>query len=228
MNRKLFLKAASVLAVSSMKGLPALYAATEEVKSASIPIIDTHQHLVDFKRFGQNWSRPPVPGNYGMEEYLQATEGLNFVKAVYMEVAVPAERRHEEALYALELCKDQSNPTVAAVIKADVYSSDFQNYMLQFKDSPYIKGIRGSFGDPKALTGNLLIENVRALGEMNMSLDFSVLPASLPAMLGLVRSCPGTRFLINHCGNVDPRAFLDPALGYGKADHDGRQLQNRM
>jgi len=222
MDRKKFLAAASVMTIASLRGTSLLEAAVNS-GARPVPMIDTHQHLVDFERFGKTWSRPPVSGNFGMEEYLDAMEGLNLRKAVYVEVAVPQERRHEEALYAIELCEDKSNPTIAAVIKADLYSEDFIEYMSQFKAHPCIKGIRGGFKSSEDILNKQIIQNVRGLGSLNMGLDFSLPPTWFLAMSKLVELCPETRFLINHCGNVDPRAFIEPIGKFGKPDHDPDQ-----
>src|SRR5690554_2709810 len=175
MKRKTFLKAVSVMGVST---LSAKLAASETFNSKvkALPIIDTHQHLVDFNRFGPDWARPPVKGNFGIDEYKKVIKGLNVVKAVYMEVAVPEHRRHEEALYAIELCKDQSNPTVAAVIKKDLYDPKFSDYMSQLEQSPDIKGIRGSFKLLEDMTIDRIVNNVRTFGAMNMSLDIALSP----------------------------------------------------
>ncbi len=222
MNRKRFIAAASVMTFSSIRGVSLLQAAVTDGRRP-LPMIDTHQHLVDFERFGKAWSRPPVSGNFGMKEYLQAMEGLNLKKAVYVEVAVPQERRHEEALYAIELCNDKSNPTVAAVIKADLYAADFISYMSQFKEFPCIKGIRGGFKSSDDILNEQIIKNVKGLGSLNMGLDFSLPPTWFLAMSKLVELCPETRFLINHCGNVDPRAFIEPIGKFGMPDHDPGQ-----
>jgi predicted TIM-barrel fold metal-dependent hydrolase len=56
-----------------------------------------------------------------------------------------------------------------------------------------------------------------------MSLDFTISPAWLPSVAELIKKCPGTRFLVNHCGNVDPRAFLNPATISGKPNHDANE-----
>lgn len=218
--------AASVVTIASVKGGSLLNAALAE-PARRLPIVDTHQHLVDVKRFGESWSRPPVRGNYGIAEYREATSGLNFVKAVYVEVAVPTEKRHEEALYAIEMCKDNSIITAGAVIKADIYDPGFVNYMSQFKTSPCIKGIRPSFSSQESLMSDQLIKNVKALGEMNMSMDFTLMPSWLPAIYELAKACPGTTFMINHCANVDPRAFLKTDA-YGKASHDAGEWVKNM
>jgi predicted TIM-barrel fold metal-dependent hydrolase len=142
------------------------------------------------------------------------------VKAVYMEVGVPAARRQEEALYAIEMCKDKSNPTVAAVISGDLKSPEFESYISQFKDSTYIKGIRYGFRSIAEMQDPQLIKNIEILGKLNMSLDFTISPAWLPSIANLIKTCPGTRFLVNHCGNADPRAFLNPSSISGKPNHD--------
>jgi predicted TIM-barrel fold metal-dependent hydrolase len=220
MNRKKFLATASVLAIASIKGSSVLYAANSLKK---IPLVDTHQHLADLVRFGKGWTSPPVPGNYDMKAYFEATRNVNMVKAVYMEVGVPAARRQEEALYAIEMCKDTSNPTRGAVISGDLKSSEFETYISQFKDSAYIKGIRYGFRSIAEMQDPQLIKNTELLGKLNMSLDFTISPAWLPAIANLIKTCPGTRFLVNHCGNADPRAFLDPASISGKPNHDANE-----
>ncbi len=226
MDRKKFLKAASVITLASLEGASFM----NDVFAGSLkrlPIIDTHQHLVDTRRFGANWSRPPIPGNYGVEEYQKAVKGLNLVKSVYMEVAVPTEKRREEALYAIELCNDKSNSTVGAIIRADLYDPGMKNYLSEFKNSSCIKGVRGSFNSRESVMDDQVVKNVRILGEMNMSLDFSLLPSFLAPACELVKACPETTFLVNHCGNVDPRAFLSTDA-YGKADHNANEWQDAM
>jgi len=222
MNRKKFLASASVLALATIPG-SSLLSASLRNPSKPLPIIDTHQHLADIIRFGKAWTSPPVPGNYDMKAYMEAIRNVNMVKAVYMEVAVPVSKRHEEALYAIEMCKDKSNPTVAAVISADLKSPDFESYITQFKGSEYIKGIRYGFRSIAEMKDPQLIRNVEVLGRLNLSLDFTISPAWLPSVAELIKKCPGTRFLVNHCGNVDPRAFLNPATISGKPNHDANE-----
>lgn len=70
------------------------------------PIIDTHQHLWN-SRFNLTWPKPPInEGEFMLPEYRSEAKGLNFVKSVYMEVAVPKAQRREEALFALDLCEE--------------------------------------------------------------------------------------------------------------------------
>ena len=78
-----------------------------------IPIIDTHQHLWDLKKFKLAWVKDgdPLNASYTPKEYAIATEGLNVVKSVYMEVDVVEEQQQAEADYLIELIKSKTAPT---------------------------------------------------------------------------------------------------------------------
>jgi predicted TIM-barrel fold metal-dependent hydrolase len=220
MNRRKFLKSSSlVLAGTCANPLSEIL----PVELRLFPIVDTHLHLVDFARFGRDWAHPPVSGNFSMREYEKAIEGLNITKAVYVEVAVPKDRRHEESLYAIELCETKSNPVQGAIIKADIYSNDFEDYMSEFIEAPYIKGIRGSFTSQSEILDDQVVKNIRVLGKMKMNLEFSIPTGWLRYIPELVSLCPETVFIVEHCGNVDPRAFFASEALAGKADHDRDQ-----
>lgn len=206
MNRKEFITSTSLFALTAFPVTSILSAS----KKSLLPVIDTHQHLWDTVRFNEGWSSSPMKRNFDMAAYKAAIQGRNIVKSVYIEVAVPPDKRREEALYAIEMCMDKSSPTSVAIIAADLNSIDFKSYLSEFTDSPYIRGIRHKFRNPEEITNPLVIENVKFLGEMNMSLDFSVPPLWLPHMADLIGHCPSTMFLVNHSGNVDPKAFFGP------------------
>jgi L-fuconolactonase len=228
MDRRKFLYSSSIAAVASLTNASILSA--KKLKSDElIPIIDTHQHLWDIERFKIGWSKPPLPRNFNMQDYLEATKGLNVVKSVYMEVAVPPDKRHEEALYAIEVCKDKSNPTVAAVISVDPNRTDFKEYMSEFIRSPFIKGIRYFFKSGEEIIDDQVVKNITSLGEMGMSFDLVVPPKWLPQAIKLVRFCPRTRFIVDHCGNADPKAFFKPGRELPKPpEHDAETWKTDM
>src|SRR5262245_29885584 len=82
MNRREFLAAsAAALAVAAEDKQP---------MSEPLPIIDTHQHLWDLTKFKLPWVQKGshLDRNYVMSDYREATQGLNVVKTIYMEVDV--------------------------------------------------------------------------------------------------------------------------------------------
>jgi len=206
MSRRDFVKGASQIALAASSVFPLRSSGKES--PAPIAIIDTHQHLWDLSRFKLTWLSPPLDRSFVTKDYIEATQGLNIVKAVYMEVAMPAEQRLQEAEYVTELCKDPSSLTRAAVIAGSPAEDGFEVYIRQFKGSPCIKGIRGAFSSAKQMSDEQVIRNLRLLGELGMRFDLNVPPPSLAEATQLVDQCPSTRFVLDHCGNVDPVAFF--------------------
>ena len=211
----------TALAASSL-GLPgARPAGADEAqpsdKPPMLPIVDTHQHLWDLSKLRLPWLKPGTElyRSYVTKDYLAAIEGLNVVMAVYMEVAVAPEHKLAEAEHIIEVCRRTDNPTVAAVIGGEPASDGFKAYITRFKDSPYVKGVRQILpqtkGDEGLYAQKRFARGVQLLGELGMSFDLCMPPARLPDAVKLVDACPNTRFILDHCGNADPKWFRRPA-----------------
>jgi predicted TIM-barrel fold metal-dependent hydrolase len=180
-----------------------------------LPIIDTHQHLWDLDKFQPPWlSGAPeiLAKSYVTKDFLAATEGLNVVKAVYMEVDVDPKQQVEEAEHVIELSQSDQHPTAGAVISGRPNSASFEPYITRFKDSPYIKGVRQVLHVPNTPRGLCLekqyVASIRLLGELGMSFDLCMRPTELADGAELAKLCPDTRFIVDHCGNADPKAFM--------------------
>lgn len=220
MNRRTFIRqtAAATMATGLLDSVNA-------AESKSPLIIDTHQHLWDLTKQKLPWlSGVPAVLNqsYRTEEYRAATEGLN-IRAVYMEVDVAPEQHVAEAELVLDLARSGKNPTIAAVIGGRVASPGFADYVKQFKGNPLVKGVRQVLHVPEAPSGYCLQENfvrsVRLLGEQGMSFALCMRPTDLTDGAKLVAQCPGTRFVLDHCGNPDLKCFRAPRAGEEKAKH---------
>ena len=202
-DRRTFLKHAASLAAAPLLGS----AAPKE--DEMLPIVDTHQHLWDLTKFRLPWLKKGDVFNksHVMADYLQATAGLNVVKTVYMEVDVAPEQQTEEAEYVIDLCRRADNPMAAAVISGRPASDGFAKYIGQFRDSAYIKGVRQVLHVDSTPPGYCLdekfIKGVRLLGEMGKSFDLCMRAKELPDAAKLIDACPGTRFILDHCGNPD-------------------------
>ena len=184
------------------------------VKTVRLPIVDTHQHLWDLTKFKPPWlgDAPEVlRKSYTTKHFLEATRGLNVVKAVYMEVDVDPLQQVQEAEHVIRLSKNSDHPTAAAVISGRPNSAGFEAYITRYKDSPYIKGVRQVLHPPETRQGLCLekqfVKSMQLLGRLGKSYDLCMRPTELGDGVKLADQCPDTRFIVDHCGNADPKAF---------------------
>jgi predicted TIM-barrel fold metal-dependent hydrolase len=182
----------------------------QPVKSqADLPIVDTHEHLWDLTKLNLPWTKdsPELGRSFVTKDYLAATQGLNVVKSVYMEVDVEPSQQVQEAEYVIDLCERKDNPMVGAVISGRPASEEFRAYIMKYKDSPHIKGVRQVLHGPSNPAGFCLdkqfVKSVQLLGELGMSFDLCLRSGELGDGEKLVAQCPHTRFVVDHCGNMD-------------------------
>ncbi len=200
-TRRQFLQQAAALSIAV--GLPAIIAADEPM-----PIIDTHQHLWDLSRFRLPWLKGDAKLNrsFLMEDYRQATQGLNVVASVYMEVDVEPSQQAAEADYVLELIHKGGTPMVGAVISGRPEAKGFADYLSRYKDQPAIKGLRRVLHAADTPVGHCLdsrfIDGIRLLGRSGLSFDLCMRPAELGDAAKLLDACPDTSFVLDHCGNA--------------------------
>lgn len=172
-----------------------------------IPIIDTHQHLWDLSKFKLPWlaQEPSLNRCYLPEDYRRASEGLNIVKSVYMEVDVEPSQQEAEARYVLDLCDTEKSLPFAAVISGRPASEGFAAYLDLFRDRKALKGLRQVLHGPSTPIGYCLdpkfVEGIRTLGKKGLSFDLCIRSDDLPNVAKLLDLCPDTQFILDHCGN---------------------------
>ena len=180
----------------------------------ALPIVDTHQHLWDRTRLNIPWladASEILRQNYRTEEYREATRGLE-VRAVYMEVDVEAGQKTAEVDYVVALGRERDNPMVGAVVGGVVAADGFADYVRRIAaHRPFVKGVRqvlhGSGTPAGFCLQGAFVRGVRLLGENNLSFDLCIRPTELADAVRLTEQCPDTRFILDHCGNADPKAF---------------------
>lgn len=190
-----------------------LFPALGTAASGGLPIVDTHQHLWDLARLRLPWldGAGTLNRSHVMKDYLEATAGLGVVQAVYMEVDVAADQKQAEADQILDICRRGDSPTVAAVIGGPVGGEGFAKYIEQFRGSPFIKGVRHLLIRSETRGGRFFteqfVQDIRRLGELGMCFDLCISAEELGDAVRLVDRCPGTRFVLDHCGNADVQRF---------------------
>lgn len=211
MNRRQFLQTASASTLASCSSLNAPDAL----------IIDTHQHLWDRRIISPPWldGAPEVlRHDFVTTDYLKANAGLN-VKAIYMEVDVAPKDHGKEADDIVAQCLAGNTPTIAATIGGRPSSPHFETYVKRYAGNGIVKGLRqvlhGGSTPPGYCLSPDFIRGMHTLGQHALNFELTMRPTELNDGAKLIRECPETRFVLDHCGNGDPKAFnpkLAPSL----------------
>lgn len=175
-----------------------------------IPIVDCHQHLWDLDKQKLPWltGTGPLIRNFVMKDYLESIKGTGIAKAVYMEVDVANDEKIAEGELLTDICKKADSPTVAAVIGCIPDASGFGDYLRHWKGNKYIKGFRTVlFGDGERCLKPEFVKAIQQVGEAGFSFDLCMSPVGLANGVKLVEKCPGTRFIVDHCGNVEIKSW---------------------
>jgi L-fuconolactonase len=190
----------------------AAWAQSQANRDDRLPIIDTHQHLWDLKKFELPWlaDYETLRRSYLLADYWNAARGTNIVKTIYMEVDVTPKQRQAEVDYVVALVRQPENRMAAAVVGGQPESPRFGDYVRGLKSSGVVKGIRAPVrsrgsGESFELDRDF-VAGVRLLGENGLSFDINVSPDQLPRAAALIDQAPDTRFVLDHCGNIAPVA----------------------
>lgn len=176
------------------------------------PIIDTHQHLWDLEVVACNWMTDntlPIARSFRPADYAAAIEGLGVVQSIYMEVDVKMDLLPVELDYVTGICESGSTTMVAAVVGGYPSEAGFARWVEPLRGHRHVKGIRQVIHEAVTPPGYCLTDDfvagVRLLGKLGLTFDICIRPEELRDAAELIARCPGTRFVLDHCGNARVR-----------------------
>lgn len=168
-----------------------------------IPIIDTHVHLWDVQRLDYPWLNdvPAIRKTFLIEDFQNASENFAINKMVFVQCECLPEQCLLELEFVMEQArKDERIQGIVAYAPME-QGSNVTNLLDTYKQNPMIKGVRRMYDDnPKLCTSDSFLEAVHLLPKYNLSFDISILPSSAPTTISMVKSCPGTLFVLDHLG----------------------------
>lgn len=175
-------------------------------------MIDTHIHLLEPDRFTYAWTAgfPALAGKFDLSDYQKIIQGLGIEAGVFMEV--DCEESTAEASRFCSLAEHSESVIRSAVAAARPESPDFER-SIEAIMHPRLAGVRRVLHtQPDDLSQSRLFrEHVNRLGGMGLTFDLCVLQRQLPLALDLVRACPQTTFILDHCGVPDISGNNAPA-----------------
>jgi len=169
------------------------------------PIIDTHFHIWDaeiFKLPTLDVYPTQLKRKYTLDDYQKAIQGTNITKSIYTEVDTIKEQHQQETDMIIDICHDGSNAVIGATIAGDLSSKDFPTYIQQYAKKNVVKSVRHNLflADPSVTTSPIFLENTRLLGKLGLMCDLVMPSAKIMQGVDLVKACPDTQFVIDHCG----------------------------
>jgi L-fuconolactonase len=175
------------------------------------PIVDAHVHLWDPTRMEIPWLSgvPPINRPMGLDDYSAATDGLDVLGLVYLQVEV-------HPVYALIEARDlvtlaASDARIKGVVPwAPLELGETARYFLEelVALGPLVKGVRRIVQDepdPEFCLQPRYVEGTRLLGELGLTADLCCNFRQLAPTVELVRCCPGTEFILDHIAKPNIR-----------------------
>lgn len=167
--------------------------------------IDTHQHLLYPETFSYSWTNelPPLQKPFRLDDYEMAASSTKVTSTLFMEVDVDDGQSRAEAAFFCNLA-EQDNILAGVIASARPENTGFEDY-LQEINHPRLKGIRRIFHvQPDDLMRDARVRsNIARLAEHRLTFDLCVLQRQLPLAADLVKACPDTQFILDHCGVPD-------------------------
>lgn len=180
-------------------------------------LIDTHLHLWNPAQFRIPW----LDGNellnraYGVESFCEHTVGLNIAAMVYVQVEVAPAYALLEAQHVAQLAAHE--PRLQGIVAwAPLEDGECVRSILEalVAIGPLVKGVRRILqgeSDPAYCLQPSFVRGVELLAAYGLSFDICIYHYQLPAVIELVRQCPGVTFILDHIAKPDiRRGVLDP------------------
>ena len=185
-----------------------------------VPIVDSHVHLWDPEKVEIPWlsNVPPINVKRDLDDYAQATSGLDVQGLVYLQVEVAPPYALMEARDLVNLAR--SDKRVMGIVPwAPLEYGDKVRYFLEeiAAIGPEIKGIRRIVQDepdPEFCLHPRYIEGTRALPDFGLTADLCCNFRQLGPTVELVRQCPNTQFILDHIAKPNIRGGeMEPWAG---------------
>ena len=181
----------------------------------SIPITDTHQHLIYPDQWPYSWTDgiPQLAGKaFRYADYQRAIAGAGVTKTIFMETSPDDPHFTAETRFVYELAAQPGSLIAGVIANCRLEEPGFEKYLAGILH-PKLVGLRRILHVvPDELSQQSgFVENVRLIGRQGLTFDMCFLARQLPLALELARKCPGTQLILDHCGVPDVAAqALDP------------------
>jgi L-fuconolactonase len=177
------------------------------------PIIDSHIHLLDQKRFGYAWASdaPALNRDWTPDDLAASAKPYEIEGFVFVEVDVDKPQYLDEAEWVDGLSKRDRRVLGAVACLPMERGAAIEPEMARIAKLGVIRGVRRLIQnkpDPEFVLKSGFLEAIRLLPKYNLSFDVCIFHPQLPNTLKMMRLCPEVAFVLDHIGKPGVKAGL--------------------
>jgi L-fuconolactonase len=167
------------------------------------PIIDSHVHLLDQKRFRYGWAsgEPALARDWGIDELMRSAKPYEIEGVVFVEVDVDMPQYLDEADWIDGLARTDGRLKGAVVCLPLEQGAALEGEIARVAGLKTTRGVRRLIQnqpDPEFMLRPGLIEALKLLPKYGLSFDICIYHPQLGPTLEMVRRCPEVSFVLDH------------------------------
>jgi L-fuconolactonase len=180
------------------------------------PIIDSHIHLLDQRRFAYSWASgaPALERNWTPDDLAKAAKPYELDGFVFVEVDVDMPQYLDEAQWVDGLARHDRRVMGAVVCLPLERGAAIEPEIARVAKLKTTRGVRRLIQnqpDPEFVVKPSFLQALRLLSKYNLSFDVCIFHPQLSNTLTMMRQCPEVSFVLDHIGKPEIKAaLLDP------------------
>jgi L-fuconolactonase len=169
------------------------------------PIIDSHIHLLDQKRFGYAWAAgaPALKRDWSIDDLVHAAKPYEIEGLVFVEVDVDTPQYLDEADWVEGIAKRDPRLKGAVVCLPLEQGEKLEPEIARVAALKTTRGVRRLIQnqpDPEFMLRPDFLAALKLLPKYELSFDICIFHPQLANTLEMVRRCPEVSFVLDHIG----------------------------
>jgi L-fuconolactonase len=180
------------------------------------PIIDSHIHLLDQKRFGYAWAAgaPALKRDWTGDDLAHAAKPCEIEGLVFVEVDVDMPQYLDEAAWVDGLAQRDPRIMGAVVCLPLEKGAAIEPEIAKVATLKTTRGVRRLIQnqpDPEFVLKPGFLEALRLLPKYDLCFEVCIFRSQAPNTLTMMRQCPDVSFVLDHIGKPGIKdGLLDP------------------
>ena len=187
------------------------------------PIVDTHVHLLDQKRFKYSWAKgaPKLARDWSIDDLAGLAKTYQVESIVFVEVDVDMPQYLDEADWVQSIA--DADPRLKGCVACLPLERGpvLEPEMARIADLKVARGVRRLIQnqpDPEFVLMPDFLAALRLLPKYGLSFDICIFHHQLPNTLEMVRRCPDASFVLDHIAKPGIKAGLFEPWGQHMKD----------